>query len=299
MRRTIVILAFLVAVLLINASAVDNDTRPSEPRDGGRVVGEINVRDEGSGPAVVLVHGFGASLSWWNRIAPGLARTHRVIRLDLIGHGGSAAPDSGYAMEQQARAVARTLRALGVRRLAAAVGHSMGGNVVTSLAEQYPRLVRRVVIIDSAPSTDERFASDLGPLADLYTTPIVGQVISRFRPDSAVRDGVQRAFASSFQERIPDRFVEDVKRLPWPAFKRSREKADEYRDERSLDRRLRRLRKPLLAIWGPQDRIAPVAGLEEFGNVRGAELVEVDGAGHTPMVERPRATLRALRAFLR
>ena len=295
MRKALVVSVVVLAALLVNASLVDSDTRLPERRDGGRLVGEVNVRVDGSGPAVLLVHGFSASMAWWNKIAPSLARDHRVIRVDLLGHGGSAAPDSGYSMEEQARTIARTLRRLGVRRVAA-VGHSMGGSVVTSLAEQFPRLVSRIAIIDSSPSGG-RYGSDLGPLAKLYTTPIVGQLIHRFRTDGAVRSGVERAFGPGFE--YPERFVEDVKRLPYAAFKRSRDKSDDYRDERGLHLRLRRLRKPVLAIWGDQDKIAPLAGLDLYRRVRGARRVTIPDAGHSPMYEQPRETLRALRPFLR
>ena len=296
MRKTAAVLILLAAALLINASLVDGETRDAQPRDGGRLIGEVNVRVDGRGTPVVLVHGFGSSIAWWNRVAPALARRHRVIRVDLLGHGGSAAPDTGYGMEEQARAVARVLRRLGVRR-AAAVGHSMGGNVVTSLAEQFPRMVERVAIIDSAPSTREPYASDLGPLANLYLTPIVGQLLHRFRTDGALRDGVGRAFASDFD--YPERFLEDVRRLPYTAFRSSRDGADEFRDERPLHRRLAALRKPLLVIWGERDEIAPVVALRLYRRVRGARVKSIPDAGHTPMYERPRDTIRALRPFLR
>lgn len=296
MRKAAVVLILLAAAVLVNASLVDRETRDAEPRDGGRLVGDVNVRVDGRGTPVVLVHGFGSSIAWWNRIAPALARRHRVIRVDLIGHGGSAAPDTGYAMEQQARAVARVLRRLGVRR-AAVVGHSMGGNVVTSLAEQFPRLVERVAIIDSAPSTREPYASDLGPLAQLYLAPIAGQLLHRIRTDGAVRNGVDRAFAPGFA--YPDRFLDDIRRLPYTAFRRSRDKGDEYRDEEPLHRRLGALRKPVLVIWGERDAIAPPVALDLYRRVRGARVEAIPDAGHTPMYERPRATIRALRPFLR
>ena len=296
MRKPLVVLIVLAIVLLVNASLVDGETREAEPRDGGRLVGEVNVRVEGRGPAVVLLHGFSSSISWWNRIAPALARDHRVIRIDLLGHGGSAAPDAGYSMEQQARVVARTLRQLGVRRVAA-VGHSMGGSVVTSLAEQFPRLVERIVIVDSAPSTKEPYSSDLGPLAQIYLTPVVGELLHRFRTDSAVRNGVDRAFAPGFE--YPDRFLDDVKRLPYSAFKRSRDKGDEYREQQPLHRRLSALRKPLLVLWGARDQIASPAAVRVYRRVRGARVVTIREAGHTPIYERPRDTMRQLRPFLR
>lgn len=298
MLKLILLLA-VAAALTLNTIAVERDTRAAVARDGGRVLRlagpDLNVKVEGRGPAVVLIHGFGSSIAWWNAVTPGLARDHRVIRVDLVGHGGSEAPAEGYSMRQQARAVARALDRLGVRR-AAVVGHSMGGTVATALAEAEPRLIDRVAVIDTSPSTASGYDSDLGFAAKLYLTPVVGHLLARVRPESAVRDGVARAFAEDFD--YPKRFVEDVKRLTYPAFTGSRDGSNDYREARALDRRLARTGKPVLALWGPRDRIAPVRGLERYRRIRGARARTVPGAGHTPMVERPGVTLRLLRAFL-
>src|SRR5438105_5036765 len=85
-------------------------------------------------PTVVLVHGSGASMAWWDPVLPALRDLH-VVRVDLLGHGRSAKPDDGYEMTEQARRVGAVLDRLGVSR-AVLVGHSTGGNVATSLVEQ-------------------------------------------------------------------------------------------------------------------------------------------------------------------
>ncbi len=73
-----------------------------------------NVKVEGSDPAIVLIYGFGAAIDWWDDVAPALTTDHRVIRIDLIGHGGTAAPASGYSIERQGALVAAILeRVLG------------------------------------------------------------------------------------------------------------------------------------------------------------------------------------------
>ena len=100
------------------------------------------MREDGprDAPAVVLLHGFACSIGWWDQMTPALARDHHVIRIDLLGHGGSEKPREGYSMESQARRVARrsTASACGAPRSS---GHSMGGSVATALAEQRPALV--------------------------------------------------------------------------------------------------------------------------------------------------------------
>ena len=121
MRATIIAaLALSIVALALNTFWVDAQTRAAAPRDGGRIIDTTgvpaNVKAEGMGPAIVFIHGFGAAIDWWDDIAPELASDHRVIRIDLIGHGGTAAPGSGYAIERQAALVAAILDNLGVDR---------------------------------------------------------------------------------------------------------------------------------------------------------------------------------------
>jgi pimeloyl-ACP methyl ester carboxylesterase len=97
-------------------------------RDGGQIIDTPivpeNVKADGAGPAITLLHGFGAAIDWWDDVAPALATGHRVIRIDLIGHGGTAAPTSGYSIERQAALVSAILEKLGVDRVTF-IGHSI------------------------------------------------------------------------------------------------------------------------------------------------------------------------------
>ncbi|NUT93848.1 MAG: alpha/beta fold hydrolase, partial [Saccharothrix sp.] len=97
---------------------------------GGR---RVHVREDGpvDGPPVVLLHGFGGSLHWFDRLVPLLDRC-RVVRVDLLGHGatGGRAADA----DEQARVVAEVLARRGISG-ATAVGHSFGADVALSLAE--------------------------------------------------------------------------------------------------------------------------------------------------------------------
>jgi pimeloyl-ACP methyl ester carboxylesterase len=128
----------IVAALLGNMIWVDSRTRPASPRDGGRIIDThvepANVSLQGEGPAILLLHGFGAAIDWWDDVASSLALHHRVIRVDLIGHGGTAAPTAGYAIPQQAQLTAALLDDLGVAHVTV-IGHSMGGEVAVALAE--------------------------------------------------------------------------------------------------------------------------------------------------------------------
>jgi pimeloyl-ACP methyl ester carboxylesterase len=147
--------AFLVAVLALwrllfpRREVLDwsDVPRPGRLTD---VNGEsIHYIEEGSGPPVVLIHGFGGHTFSYRSLIPDLSRDHRVVALDLLGFGYSErVPDSDYSHEAQARRVLGLMDALGIER-AAVVGHSMGGEVAMRVAAAAPGRVDRLVLAAS------------------------------------------------------------------------------------------------------------------------------------------------------
>lgn len=301
MGREVFVLAVLgvtVAVALaVNAVLVDATTRRAEARSGGALmdtgVVTANVKVEGDGPPIVLVHGFGAALDWWDAIAPKLARDHRVIRLDLIGHGGTEAPGSGYAIERQAALVKAVLDKLDVMR-AVVVGHSMGGEVAAAFTVANPESVERLVLIDSPPKPETSF--DLATRLGLF--PIVGQALWRLRNDSVLRRGLSQGFAPGFP--VPDKFIVDLWQLTYTVFHNAHEESVAYVTERGTPERLSRLDPvpPLLVIYGTRDALIPAESAKLFETVPGARLVMIDGAGHSPMVEAPAKVLELIKDFV-
>ena len=116
------LLVALVALLAINTIVVDNQTKAAEVTiEGGRILelpgGAVQVFEEGptagaaAGAApIVLLHCYSCSLHWWDKLAPLLAEEHRVIRIDLLGHGGSEKPAGDYEIPEQAALVAARAR---------------------------------------------------------------------------------------------------------------------------------------------------------------------------------------------
>jgi pimeloyl-ACP methyl ester carboxylesterase len=241
---------------------------------------------------MVLLHGFACSLRWWDDIVPALAREHRVIRFDLLGHGGSEKPKEGYGMESQARLVAGALDRLGVRR-ATVVGHSMGGSVATALTEQRPRRVRSLVILDSPSKKGD---AELPLTARLGFVPVLGQAIRSVVPDALVRNGLESAFAEGFD--VPDRFVDDFRDMTYTSYDDSHRASDDYSDERGLADRLADESVPLLVVYGAQDDLVDPQSAQGFRAVPGARIVTLDGVGHSPHVEAPRPTARLIDRFL-
>jgi pimeloyl-ACP methyl ester carboxylesterase len=291
----------LLVLLVANALLVDGETKSAEVTvPGGRILdlpgAQLQVVDRGprDGSPIVLIHCFTCSINWWDRMRPALERRHRVVAIDLLGHGGSEKPGSGYSVPHQAELVAQALRRLGVRN-AEVVGHSLGGGVVVALAQQAPRLVNRVVIMDTAPSHSR---GDLGLLARLAFAPVIGEALWRIKPDFAVRKGLEVAFAPGFD--VPDAFVEDVDRMTFSAYDDSASDSEDFSDEAPLDQRMRETGKPLLVMMGAEEQIIddPRQALAEYArDVPGAETHLIAGSGHSPNVEKPAEAARLVLTF--
>jgi pimeloyl-ACP methyl ester carboxylesterase len=307
----IAILVALAALLALNTIIVDGETKEAEVTiEGGRVVGlpggELQVLAEGPtagrpGPPaspIVLLHCYSCSLHWWDRIAPILARRHRVIRVDLLGHGGSQKPPGGYEIGNQAALVGAALDRLRVEG-AVVVGHSIGFSVATALAEQSTQLVDRLVNIDAGPNED---ACSLPALARASYLPVIGQAIWRLTPDFLVDDGYKRAFAPGYEIADgfpnPDQVVDDLRAMTFTSFRDSERENSDFVEELPLDQRLRQVPVPLLSIFGSEDQICdPEASQAAYETVPGARLAEVKGAGHSPNVEEPRETAALIEEF--
>jgi pimeloyl-ACP methyl ester carboxylesterase len=291
----------LIVLLGINALLVDAETKPAEVTvPGGRILdlpgGDIQAIDRGPRQAspIVLIHCFTCAIDWWDGVLPLLERDHRVVAVDLLGHGGSEKPGSGYSIPDQANLVAAAMRRLGVRG-AEVVGHSLGGTVATALAERSPRLVRRLVLIDQAPD-NSHFGPGLPLTAHLTLLPVVGQALWRVTPDFAIREGLGAAFAPGFD--VPDRFVADFRRMTYTSYRESVSAADDYTAEIPLDRRIARAGVPLLAIFGSEDQIFDSKkALYAYGRIPGSETRLIAGAGHSPNVEQPAATAQLIEKF--
>jgi pimeloyl-ACP methyl ester carboxylesterase len=278
------VLVAVVAALLVNTVVVTRAIRSAEPFAGGHVLAlegpDLNVREYGppGDRAVVLLHGYTASIEWWEKVAPALARDQRVIAIDLVGHGGSEAPRdaAAYAPAGQASAVHNALMALGVRH-AVVIGHSMGGAVATALAQQYPDLVERIVVSDT-PDSDDTVALPL--LGKMVCWPVIGPLLDRFRGVEAITESsLQTGFAAGYP--VPDFAYRSLERLTYAGV------CDSTDGPQPIAETLAHLDKPVLVLWGSDDVLTPTAANVARYTAAGLPPHIIAGAGHSPMVENP------------
>ena len=307
LKITLGILGGLIVLLLLNALVVSNETKAAHVRDEGAQLvdtssGTLQVLDQGDshdrppqtprpGNPIVLLHCATCSMDWWDNLAPLLEQDHRVIRIDLLGMGGSDKPGSGYSMDDQASAIAEALAKLHVVG-ATVVGHSLGASVAVAVAEQSPQLASRIVIVDQSP--DDGFEHEsLGEHLSMW--PVIGQAMARLvqvAPASMVRSEYDQAFAPGYNISSgfdnPDQPVDDLRAMTYTSLKETLDAEQDYVDESPLDKRLEALHVPLLVIFGAEDQIYdPQAAIARYRQVPGAQTHLIPGAGHSPNVEKP------------
>jgi pimeloyl-ACP methyl ester carboxylesterase len=302
LKIAIGVIVVLAVLLGLNAVVTGKETKDAEVTvPGGRILelpgGDLQVVERGPRQAspIVLLHCFTCAIDWWDRMMPALARRHRVVAIDLLGHGGSEKPEAGYTIENQADLVARALARLVVRN-ATVVGHSLGGAVAVGLADQSPQLVDRVVIIDTRSSAHDD--GDLGLLAQLAFAPVTGEFLWRIKPDFAIEQGLEVAFAPGFD--VPDAFVEDVDRMTFSAYDDSPTDFDDYTADETLAERVAATDKPLLVMMGAEEQIIddPRAALASYEAAAPDAITRlVAGVGHSPNVEKPALTAALILKF--
>ena len=114
---------------------------------------KVHYTCSGSGPAVLLLHGFLEDLTMWDDLEREFSKKNRVVRIDLLGHGLTENQGEVHSMEDQAEMVKTLLEELKIDRYAV-IGHSMGGYIALAMAELYPRDLTGLVLMNSTSLPD-------------------------------------------------------------------------------------------------------------------------------------------------
>ncbi|WP_116102231.1 alpha/beta fold hydrolase [Amycolatopsis thermalba] len=247
----------------------------------------LSVRQDGppGRPALLLVHGSGASSRSWAPLVPLLTASHRVIRVDLPGHGRSApSPDPGYEIPEQGRRVGEALDRLGVEH-AVVAGHSAGGAVATALAELRPGLVTALALVNTGPRTSDLIAAEPAISAEQWA----------HLTDDRIRQALSPAFHAGFE--IPQQLVDDARAVNHDALRRTMRASLAYLEQQPLPDRLAALGKPVLVLFGAEDRRWRPSSAARYRAVPGATVEMLPGLGHSPILEDPPRTAAALLAF--
>ncbi len=234
------------------------------------IVGGHAVRyyESGRGPAILLVHGAGATGRLWHRQMGPLSAGFRVIAPDLPGFGGTDFFPEITTVRGYGDFLARFMDALGIGR-ASVVASSFGGWVACWFASEFPERLDRLVLVSSSG-----FYLQEAPLMTIAELLIE----------------LKRYYAYTHDE--PDELRNATSTITYlsgnGAFKPD------------LAERLPMIKAPTLIIWGREDRVVPLAYARLFREgIRGSVLKVMDGAGHLPYVERPAEFNDAVLGFMK
>jgi pimeloyl-ACP methyl ester carboxylesterase len=256
--------------------------------------GDMHVAEDGApgAPDVLLIHGTAASMAWWDPVVPKLAGAFRVIRVDLLGHGRSSSPASGYDLPAQARRVGAVLDRLDAGQVTV-VGHSTGGSVATALAEQRPGMVTALVLIDIGPSLDAFAGNSLA--GRLLLAPLPGRLLWALRTEGLIRKALRTAFTRPVD--IPESIIRATLGMTHHAVAGTSRASDDYLRQQTLPARLAALGLPVLVIFGTDDQRWRSSSAAAYHDVPGACVQLLTGVGHTPMMEAPQITGKLLLDF--
>jgi len=277
----------------------------------------IFTRSSGSGPPLLLLHGFPQTHVMWRGVAPRLAHSFTVVCADLRGYGQSGCPVSTpdhapYAKRAMARDMVTVMERLGFPRFSVA-GHDRGGRVAYRMALDHPARVDRLAVLDVVPTetvwdrADARFALGFWPWSLLAQPEPLPERILAAAPEAIVDDalGGWGSPSAAFPPEVRAAYVQALRE---PAHAHAI--CEEYRAAATVDRehdrtdraRGRRIVCPLLALWSARGAL-DTWYVEESGPIAlwRAWCDEVQGrpldAGHFFPEEIPAETAEALNRF--
>ena len=289
-------IAAFAALFALGCPSFHATTPPGAPQaatyaevDGVR----LRYTDQGTGPAVVLVHGFASALETWGGVRKVLLPKHRVLALDLKGFGWSARPEGDYSPEAEAKLVLALMRARGIDR-AAVVGHSWGSSVVLAMALAAPERVSRIALYDAWVYEEQLPSFFLWSRASG-----LGEAMFGLWYGERADDRMSYAF---FDKRryVTEKLVEEVDRaLERPGTTAAALAAARGQHFADVQLGYRKVTQPSLVLWGREDEVSLLSfGERLVRELPHARLVVYPQCGHFPMIEAATASTADLAAFL-
>lgn len=282
-------------------SAFESPERPlAQPRMGSALPLGVKTAfleaGDPSAPAVLLLHGLGATSASMLPLVVGLGRDHHVIAADMPGFGATDAPRWKYTPEEMARWASALCRELGLNDVVV-MGNSLGGRVALELALRDPRRVRGLVLL--CPSPAFRRLRHLVPAVKLLP-PSLAVVPLPTPPHEAVAGFIRLLF--SRPKRLPrswyDAGADEFRRvMAKPRHRRAffaclrQVYVEEAFGDRGFWDRIPRITAPALFIWGDRDRLVPAGFARHVAEaIPHARSVVLEDCGHVPQFELPEQT---------
>ena len=300
------LVAALCAALLFAAPAAAGIT-PFARSFQHRVIAtngtQLFVRMGGSGPAVILLHGFGDTGDMWAPVANTLVKDHTVIVPDLRGMGLSAHPDTGYTKKNEALDIAGVMDTLKVAK-ADLITHDIGNMVGYALAAQFPSRITKWVVID-AP------IPGIGPWDEILKNPLLWHFNFRGPDMERLVKGRERIYLDRFYNELsadPKKIDEATRQHYAKLYARPHAMHDAFEQFAAFNQDAKD-NQAMLAAGGKLTMPVLALGAEKSFGTQQADVLRVVAAnvtggiipnsGHWIMDENPEATIKFVTDFLR
>ncbi|MEO1304290.1 MAG: alpha/beta hydrolase [Pseudomonadota bacterium] len=312
MRRTLAVLLTIVAVLAAGWLALRRADIPYDTLETIYSVPDtqfmtlddgLKVHFTDTGPqdraAMVLVHGFSASLHTWEAWKTDLELDYRVITLDLPGHGLTRAEDPSAAkIERFADVIHEVTQDLGVDTFTLA-GNSMGGNTAWSYALKYPETLDGLILVAASGWPDEEGEGEDSPfIFTLLSNPLARMVMKDLDMTSFTRSGLESSYTDPtfVTDELVERYVA-LSRAPGHRETLLAIMAGER--VQATPETMSTIQVPTLVMWGRDDNLVPVSGAQKFADtIDGAQLIIYENIGHLPQEEHAAQSIEDVREFM-
>ncbi len=253
--------------------------------DGARV--HYQEFGDAAKPAMILIHGYTASVYVWKTVAPILADAgFHVIAIDLLGFGYSEKPSwFDYSIQSQARMVSRFMNRLGIGK-ATIVGSSYGGAVALNLTLDNAESVEKLVLVDAVCNDEPKNH----PILKLAAVPGIGEALTPFLCDSKffMKFRMQGTLAKANHAMITkDRIESIIRPLHAADGHRSVLATSRNWNAKRLEQDAHLINQQTLIIWGDQDTVIPIKnGYKLHEEILNSRFVILKDCGHVPQEEK-------------
>ncbi len=246
---------------------------------------------------VILVHGFSVPYYVWDKTFDRLSEDgFHVIRYDLLGRGFSDKPDVDYGIDVFERQLLDLIRGLGLETPVNLIGLSFGGIIIASFAAHYPEIVDKLVFIDPAGYPMENMKS-----LNLFLKTGMADLVFRLVGNGKL---FEKMVSLPFDQKDVREYIDRYKvQTKYKGFKRSLLKTMKnslQTNYQPVFRKIGKMDKQVLLIWGTEDQTVPYHHHEYFlADIPSAEFLPVTGASHIPHHEKPELVNSHIEKFLR
>jgi 3-oxoadipate enol-lactonase len=239
----------------------------------------FNCRIDGQdGSWVLLSHGLATDMSMWDELTETLKSRYRVLRYDARGHGGSAATDGDYTLDQLVADAVGILDALNIRE-AHFAGLSMGGMIALGLLLDHAERIKSAVIADSRHTTTPEFTEAWLSRAE---------AVRRGGIEAIVTPTVDRWSSEGLAERDPQ-VIARMERMIRSTSDRGYRGCAAALARLNYGSRLGEIDKPTLVVCGAEDHGAPPENTRQMHKmIKGSRFLEIAQAGHISNIEKPK-----------